>query len=154
MWCHVQGFRCTNFLWKVGICLQSYMISHPRRLYLHISHSKNLSLIPSKQGMEKSSKISGIKWHFEYVECSNIMSIHGEQECQIEHNEIWHACRFQNKFYLNTFIYGCVNDISNSNHTMSSSYHKSLEVFREIWCCITNYPVTQHHRPEERVLSL
>ena len=65
---------------------------------------------------------------------------------------------------------------------MSSSYHKSLEVFTEVWmrtpillkcdvaspitqwhsitdqknshpsemwCCITNYSVTQHHRPEE-----
>jgi hypothetical protein len=23
----------------------------------------------------------------------------------------------------------------------------------KMWCCITNYPVTQHHRPEEQVLS-
>ena len=23
----------------------------------------------------------------------------------------------------------------------------------EMWCCVTNYPVTQHHRPEEQVPS-
>jgi len=110
------------------------MISNPTRLYLHISHSKNFNLIPSNQVTEKSSKINGIKWHFEYVECSHVSPYMVNENVRSEHNEIQHACRFQNKFNLNTFIYGCVNDIiSNSNHTMSSSYHKSLEVLREVW---------------------
>lgn len=70
-----------------------------------------------------------------------------------EHNEIQHACRIQNKFNLNSLIYGCVNDIiSNSNHTMSSSHHKSLEVFTEVWMrtpillkCDVASPITQWH---------
>jgi len=50
-----------------------------------------------------------------------------------EHNEIQHAYRFKNKFNLKSFIYGCVNDIiSDSDHTMSSSYHKSLKVFTDL----------------------
>jgi hypothetical protein len=68
-----------------------------------------------------------------------------------EHNENEHACRFQNKFNLNSFIYGCVNDsISNSNNTMSSSYHKSLEVFKDVTedsillKCVVS-PITQWH---------
>jgi hypothetical protein len=134
MRCHVQGFRCTKFLWNAGICLQSYMISDPRRLYLLISHSKNLNLISSKQVKEKSLKISGIKWHFEYVECSLIMSIHGKWECMIRTQWDSKCLQVSNKFNLNIFIYGYVNDIiSNSDHTMSSPYHKSLEVFTGLW---------------------
>jgi hypothetical protein len=58
------------------------------------------------------------------------MSIHGEWECQITTQWDSTVFRFQNKFNLNTFIYGCVNDIvSNSGHTMSSSYHKKSQGF-------------------------